>query len=300
MKSERVLFEQLNDLNNIKMEPDKQKEIWNNILKEANRNGQATIKRKYRKRIWKYSGGIGFVVAVVMAFILISQSTNHTVNTPTSPTAPMSKLPSSGSIMKGTINEGQRSGLAKIPPQISGTIASIHPGNPSYVILKDYEEITKDRKRIQKSEEKVELPAGKMVSPVHWQSNGGTLDLFIGDGFKKMIDTGEIHDIHVYPSNEQFAGIVKSISKSKMIIQKVLYDTASNDSHAMILTNDTITIHLAPYTRVFLDGGGEEHPTSSIHQGDALSFILIGPPNEWIATEISDYKTTAKAFWNIK
>ncbi len=188
-------------------------------------------------------------------------------------------------------------GPADVPPQIDGTISSIQSGNPSYVLLKNVMETNKDRKTTQRTEEKVKLPAGKFVSADHWQSNGDTLDLFIGENFTMMTETGKMMD-NTY--DQGFVGIVKSINSKEMVIQKVLYDTTSHDSRAMKASNQTVTIHLAPYTRVSINGDGSSQSTSVVHTGDAVLFVLIGPPTEYIATQITDFKSTSAAGWIMK
>lgn len=65
-----------------------------------------------------------------------------------------------------------------------------------------------------------------------------------------------------------FDGIVKSVSSDEMVIQKVLYANTS-DSHGMKYTNETVTIHLAPYTIVSLNGYKNVN-TSEIKKGDAV------------------------------
>src|SRR5690348_4062201 len=93
----------------------------------------------------------------------------------TSPT-PKNEFVSNG------VNNG--SGTPAAPPQIDGTIKAVETGSPSYVVLKDVVEtggkIEKIEDEIHKSEEKLILPNGHFVSPNHWQSDGETLDLFIG------------------------------------------------------------------------------------------------------------------------
>lgn len=186
---------------------------------------------------------------------------------------------------------------ADFPPQIDGTIKSIQAGNPSYVILENVSEVGDNRKWIHKSEEKIKLPSGRFISKNHWQSNGDTLDLFIGEDFSKNPNTGQMTGIG---PDQGFAGIVKSINRKEMVVQKILYDTASGDSRAMKYTNLNVKIHLAPYTSVSINGDGSKKPTSVVHVGDPILFVLIGPPTEYIVTQITDFKSISSAGWIMK
>jgi hypothetical protein len=187
-----------------------------------------------------------------------------------------------------------KNGMAVVPPQIDGTIQSIQTGDPSYVVLKDVVETVTNTGKIEdeihKSEEKLKLPNGHFVSPNHWQSDGETLDLFIGDSFTMSIDTEKMIDIS---SEQQFAGIVKSINDKEMVIQKILYGTTSG---AMKYTDQSVTIHLAPYTSVSLYGSNR----SQITVGDAALFVLIGPPTDYIATQITCFSSTSDAGWQME
>ncbi|WP_258110096.1 hypothetical protein [Alicyclobacillus sp. SP_1] len=191
-------------------------------------------------------------------------------------------------------NGGTSSAPAAFDPQIDGTIASIQTGSPSYAVLKNVTEIKKSSMN-HKAEVKVKLPAGQFVSSDHWQSNGDTLDLFIGEDMSVMTNTGQIMESM---PDQGFAGIVKSINSSRMVIQKVLYDSqTTHDSRAMKATNELVSIHLAPYTKVSMNGFGASQATSVIHQGDAVLFVLIGPPNEYIATQVTDFRSPSDAGW---
>jgi hypothetical protein len=96
-------------------------------------------------------------------------------------------------------------------------------------------------------------------------------------------------------------GIVKSINNKELVIQKVLYDTsASGGSNTMKKTNDIVTIHLAPYTKASLDGGGSRGQLSQITEGDAVLFILIGPPTDYIATQITYSHSISDLGWHMK
>jgi hypothetical protein len=112
-----------------------------------------------------------------------------------------------------------------IPPQIDGTIQSIQTGDPSYVVLRNAHEFDANKKNVDKSEEKITLPSGHFISPNHWQSDGDTLDLFVGDDFVLLTNTGKMNDVSHY---QPFAGIVNSINSKEMVIQKVLYLTHSH------------------------------------------------------------------------
>lgn len=183
---------------------------------------------------------------------------------------------------------------AEAPPQINGKIVSIKAGNPSYVFLNHVDVISKNG-HTQESKKKIKLPGGHFVSPKHWQSNGDTLDLFIGDGFILMTKTGKMLDDANGPN---FAGIVKSVYSKKMVVEKVLYDHKSSDNRAMKATNQTVTIHFTPYTTVSSEGSNQSK-VSNIRPGDAVLFVLIGPPNEYIATQITDFSSTNAAGWDM-
>jgi hypothetical protein len=213
----------------------------------------------------------------------------------TSSTAPKGEL----------VSSGVGSGLAIVPPQIDGTIQSIQAGNPSYVVLKDVVETVANNSKIEdeihKSEDRLMLPNGHFVSPNHWQSEGETLDFFIGDSFSLMKNTGEMSNSSPNFTGQPFAGIVQSINNNKLVIQKVLYDTGSNDSHAMKYTNQSVTIHLAPYTKIsFYGDGSNRSKLSQIAKGDSLLFILIGHPTEYIATQITCFSSISDAGWHME
>jgi hypothetical protein len=197
-----------------------------------------------------------------------------------------------------TIVKGVGSAPADVPPQTDGTIDSIISGNPSYAILKNVN-IVKDKSNgqglthIKKSELKVKLPSGHFVSPKHWQSEGDTLDLFVGDDLTLVY--GQIIDNATY--DQEFEGLVESVSSDQMVIQKILY-ADTTDSNAMKYTNQTVTIHLAPYTKVSLNGDNQTK-TSEIRKGDAVLFILIGPPSDFIATQITDFHSIHDAGWDM-
>ena len=180
-------------------------------------------------------------------------------------------------------NSGVQSGIAVTPPQIDGTIASIQSGDPSYVTLTNVLPPS--------STSRIKLPAGHFVSEDHWQSVGDTLDLFLGEGFIEMTKTGQISDVM---PDQGFAGIVKSINKDSMVIQKVLYQT-----HGMKATGQTVHVNLAPYTKVSPNGSGSG-PMGSVRVGDAVLFVLIGPPSEYIATQITDFRSPTAAGWNMQ
>jgi len=186
---------------------------------------------------------------------------------------------------QNTRSLGVSSRPAVILPQIDGTIASIQDGNPSYVMLTN---VSVNVKPPSSAPIKIKLPAGHFVSRDHWQSDGDTLDLFLGEGFNEMTQTGQMSDVM---GDQGFAGIVKSISNNAMVIQKVLYET-----HGMKATNQTVHINLAPYTKVSPNGAGSA-PISSVHVGDAILFVLIGPPSEYIATQITDFRSQSAAGW---
>jgi hypothetical protein len=196
-----------------------------------------------------------------------------------------------------TVVKGVGSAPADIPPQTDGTIQSIISDNPSYAILKNVNIVRKKGNgqgytHILKAKLKVKLPSGHFVSPKHWQSKGDTLDLFIGDDLTLIY--GQIIDNARY--DQEFAGAVKSVSSDKMVIQKILYAHTS-DSGAMKYTNTTVTIHIVPYTKVLFNG--DRTKISEIKNGDAVLFVLIGPPSDFIATQITDFHSVRDAGWDM-
>lgn len=168
-----------------------------------------------------------------------------------------------------------------MPPQTDGKIQSIQEGNHSYVTLSDVTIIDKNQVKTQESTLRVELPKGHFISKNHWQSSGDTLDLFIGDD--SILENGHITDITTY--DDHFDGLVKSVSPHQIMIQKVIYD---EESQGMKITNETATIKLKPYTYVSLNGMTRVK-NSEIKKGDALILILIGTPDDYIATQITDF-----------
>jgi hypothetical protein len=92
---------------------------------------------------------------------------------------------------------------AIVPPQIDGNIQSIQAGDPSYVVLNNVQETDSTKHTIYKSEEMIKLPKGHFISPNHLQSDGETLDLFVGDDLVLMKETGQMIDIT--KSGDQFA-----------------------------------------------------------------------------------------------
>jgi hypothetical protein len=197
------------------------------------------------------------------------------------------------------VQSAPRSAPAMIPAQIDGNIQSIQAGDPSYVVLNNVQVYDSIKNTIHKSEEMIKMPKGQFVSPNHWQSDGDTLDLFVGDDFVLLTETGQMNDVSK-SGDQNFAGIVKSINSKEMVIQKVLYDTStSGDSHAMKKTNDLVTIQLAPYTKASLDGDSSRGQLSQITEGDAVLFILIGPPSDYIATQITFFHTINDAGWHM-
>jgi hypothetical protein len=184
------------------------------------------------------------------------------------------------------------------PPQIDGIIQSIQVGNPTYVVLNNVQVIDSNKKIIHQSEETIKLPKGHFVSPNHWESDGDTLDLFVGDDFILMTKTGKMSDISHYQNN--FAGIVQSVNNKEMVIQKVFYDTTTGDSQGMKKSNELVTIHLAPYTKASLNGDGSKGQLSQITEGDVVLFILIGSPTDYIATQITYFHSINDAGWHMK
>lgn len=187
-----------------------------------------------------------------------------------------------------------KAGKAAAPSQIDGTIKAIQTeGEQTYVILSEVTEtggkIEKVEDEIHKSEEKVILPHGHFSSANHWQSDGDTLDLFIGDRMIMYKETGKMIDIS---SGDQFAGIVKSINEKEMVIEKVLY----NSNGTMKYTDEQVPIHIAPYTIVSLYG----LKRSQISVGDAVVLVLIGPPTDNIATQITSFSSINDAGWHME
>jgi hypothetical protein len=195
-----------------------------------------------------------------------------------------------------SVQSTSRSAPAMIPAQIDGNIQSIQAGDPFYVVLNNVQEYDSTKNTIHKSEEKLKLPKGHFVALNHWQSDEDTLDLFVGDDFVLMTETGQMNDISK-SGDQNFAGIVKSINSKEMVIQKVLYDTST--SGAMKKTNDIVTIHLTPYTKASFNGDGSKGQISQITEGDAVLFILIGPPSDYIATQITFFHTINDAGWHM-
>jgi hypothetical protein len=153
---------------------------------------------------------------------------------------------------------------------------------------------TGDGRTTTRSEEKIQLPPGRFVAPGHWQSYGDTLDLFVGEDFTLMTNTGTMMDSEPDPG---FAGIVQSISPREMVVRKILYDTTSRNTQAMKATQELVVIHLAPYTTVTVNGHGGTRSVSVIHVGDPVLFTLIGPPTDYIATQITDFTSLSAAGW---
>lgn len=199
---------------------------------------------------------------------------------------------SHGGLAHPTTNSTSVAGPAAVPPQIDGTIKSIKAGDPSYVTLTN---VLVDGKQAD-GPKQLQLPPGHYVSKDHWQSDGDTLDLFLGEGLIELTQTGQITDV---TPDKGFAGIVKSVKSTQIVIQKVLYDTQSSDSHAMKATDQTVSIRLAPYTRI-LSNGLDTAPYTSLHAGDAVLFVLIGPPSEYIATQITDFRSPSAAGWDMQ
>lgn len=183
-----------------------------------------------------------------------------------------------------------------MPPQIDGTVESISSGNHPTVTLKDVTIVDTNRKMMHKSTKTLPLPPGHFVSKDHWQSDGDTLDLFIGEGFSMDPTTGEM--MGGGTGDQGFAGVVQSIDSHEMVVKKVLY--GSNGNHEMKMIDQKVSIRFAPYTRVFQNGMGNAQPPASIHVGDGVLFVLIGPPNEYIAAQITDFRSPKDAGWDMQ
>lgn len=162
--------------------------------------------------------------------------------------------------------------------------------------LKDVTIVDANRKMTHKSTKTLPLPPGHFVSKDHWQSDGDTLDLFIGEGFSMDPTTGEM--MGGGTGDPGFAGVVESIDLHEMVVKKVLY--GSDGNQAMKMTEQRVSIRFAPYTRVFQNGMGNAQSPASIHVGDATLFVLIGPADEYIAAHITDFRSPKDAGWDMQ
>ena len=85
-------------------------------------------------------------------------------------------------------------------------------------------------------------------------------------------------------------GMVKSVSSNKMVIWKVKRKK---------YTHKTVTIHFAPYTKIYLKGDSRLK-ISQIKKGDAVeSAVLVGNPKYYIAEQFNDWGNINKA-WDMK
>lgn len=69
----------------------------------------------------------------------------------------------------------------------------------------------------------------------------------------------------------------------------------------MKYTDETVTINLAPYTVVTVNGMSTmKIPVSQMNVGHPVLFMLIGPPHEYIATQITYFTSMENSGWHLK
>lgn len=213
----------------------------------------------------------------------------------------MTMLIFSVSILSACSKQHVTSGRNIPVPVISGTIVSIQPGNPSYATLKNVDVVesanSPEIKRL--SGNTFKLPSGHFISKNHWQSDGDTLDLFIGDQLVDFTKVGKLSDEAPPQPDPQFDGIVQSINGNILVIQKVFMVFDQNMVFkGRKISNQIATIHVAPYTYVSLNGENKVD-RSEIKVGDPVLLILIGPPNDYIATQMTDFHSLKASGWQL-
>jgi hypothetical protein len=147
-------------------------------FKQPSGVARETAARRGRDRR-RYLYGMGAVVAAAAALLLTTAPRSWLGETP--------KMHGGGQQTAGPVNPPS-SGRKQPIPSISGTVTDVKDG---YLELTDVTDNVRSANPPMQSF-RVPVPSGRWISPNHWQSDGGTLDLFRGQSVSYITEQKRI------------------------------------------------------------------------------------------------------------
>jgi len=159
-------------------------------------------------------------------------------------------------------------GYAQIPLQVNGTVWAVDGGRVELREARKQPPATPEEGTIA-----LPVPPGRWISPTHWQSDGGTLDLFRGEQVTYLIESKQfipVSSLHFYSCE------VLRVDDTRLVC------AVYADSTPYWTTRlGEATLRLAPYSRRTKDS---KRP---IRPGDHLSVGWFGDAEDQIVWQFS-------------